>query len=107
MNYTREEKQGCALVRIEGPFTIYEAPALRELFLECFEKYRGLILDLESVTECDTAGIQILCSARATAEAGGKILLADRMSDAVVNALTAGGLTSEKVSRPEEGGTAK
>ncbi|MEZ4527249.1 MAG: STAS domain-containing protein [Desulfobacterales bacterium] len=104
MNYTREEKEGSALVRIEGPFTIYEAPALRELFLECFEKYRGLTLDLESVTECDTAGIQILCSARATAEAGEKIFLVDRMSDAVVNALTSGGLTSEKVSRPEQGG---
>ncbi len=101
MNYTREEKDGCALVKIEGPFTIYEAPALREMFLECFETYRGLILDLESVTECDTAGIQILCSARVTAEALGKTLLADRMSEAVVNALTAGGLTSDKVSRPE------
>jgi anti-anti-sigma factor len=99
MNYVREEKDGCALLRIEGSFSIYEAPEIRDLFMDCFEKFKGLIVNLEAVTECDTAGIQMLCAARATAETEHKKFLLERMSDAVMNALTAGGITTEKVSR--------
>ncbi len=98
MDYTREDKKGCAIIRYKGPFSIYEAPAIRDLLLECFASARGLQLDMEAVTECDTAGIQLLCSARATAEAEGKVFRINRMSEAVVQALTAGGLAPDKIS---------
>lgn len=97
MRFSKQEKEGCALVKVEGEFSIYEASALRDIFLECFDKYNGLILDLSDVTECDTAGIQLLCSARLTAENEGKIFSVEKMAEPVVNALISGGLAPEKI----------
>lgn len=94
---TREERNGCAFVKIEGAFSIYEAASLRKTFLECFDAYEGLILDLNDVTECDTAGIQLLCAARVTAETEGKTFSIEGMSETVVNALISGGLAPEKI----------
>ena len=97
MRLSKEEKDGCAFVKIDGEFSIYEASTLRGEFLECFNKYNGLILDLSDVTECDTAGIQLLCSARLTAEKEGKIFSVEKMAEPVVNALISGGLAPEKI----------
>jgi len=102
MRFSKEEKDGCAYVKVEGEFSIYEASTLRNEFLECFNNYNGLILDLGNVTECDTAGIQLLCSARLTAENEGKIFSVDKMAETVVNALVSGGLAPEKIKYQKE-----
>ena len=102
MRISKEEKDGCAYVKIEGEFSIYEASTLRNEFLECFNNYNGLILDLSNVTECDTAGIQLLCSARLTAENEEKIFSVDKMAEPVVNALISGGLAPEKIKYHKE-----
>ena len=72
MTFKREEKDGCALLRIEGPMTVNEASALRNEMVECFNACDGLILDLNDSSDCDTAGIQLMCSARLTAQRTGK-----------------------------------
>ncbi len=72
MIFNREEKDGCALLSIEGSMTVNDAATLRDEMIACFNDYEGLILDLHEVSDCDTAGIQLLCSAKLTAERTGK-----------------------------------
>ncbi len=61
-----------ALIRVKGALTIYEVAELRDLLLEGLDQTQGLRLNLADVTECDTAGIQLLYSARMTAKDRGK-----------------------------------
>ncbi len=72
MSFIREEKDGCAILNIEGPMTVNEAADLRNEMVACLNDYEGLILDLHEVSACDTAGIQLLCAAKASAESAGK-----------------------------------
>lgn len=102
MKYTKEEKNGCAVIRLEGEMTIYEAISLRDLFLQCFERTDGLILDLTAVTECDTAGIQLLCAARKTAENHRKRFVVDGLSEPVSATLAASGIAVERILRARE-----
>lgn len=97
MKITRDEKEGCARLLLEGEMNIYEAGAVREALLKGFESRDGVILDLGSVTECDTAAVQLLCAARVTADADGKRFDVERLSDVVRSAIEAVGLTPEKV----------
>ncbi len=57
---------GNCQARIDGELTIYTAAQYRESLLEHFQDQRGfeLELDLEEVTEIDTAGIQLLIALR-------------------------------------------
>lgn len=80
------------LVKAKGPFTIYEAAEIRDAMLAAFDGPEGLILDLGDVTECDTAGVQLLCSARVTARKTGKIFNVLAVSDAVTQAMEGVGL---------------
>lgn len=68
MTFTREVKDGCAVLRIEEAITVSEATALRDEMVACLTAYDGLILDLNEVSICDIAGIQLLCSARLSAQ---------------------------------------
>ncbi len=72
MSFMRKQKDGYALLKIQGPMTINEATALHSEMVACFDEHDGLILDLNEVNECDTAGIQLLCSAKLTAKSTGK-----------------------------------
>ncbi|MBF0526449.1 MAG: STAS domain-containing protein [Deltaproteobacteria bacterium] len=93
MSFVRQEEDGCARLTIEGPLTIYEAADLHREFIDCFETSNGLILELDQVGDCDIAGLQLLCSAAATAQAAGKVytvvgasaLVKDQMSRAGLN----------------------
>ena len=60
--------------------TINDTAALHSEMVACFNDYEGLILDLHEVSECDTAGIQLLYSARLTAERTGKTFHVTRAS---------------------------
>lgn len=56
--------------RIEGPLTIAMAANWRRRLVAATA--RGmLVIDAGAVTSCDTIGVQLLVSARRTAEAGG------------------------------------
>ena len=97
MTFNREEKDGCALLSIEGPMTISDAAGLREEMLACFNDYEGLILDLHDVSDCDTAGIQLLCSARLTAERTGKDFKVSRASMSSMSTLERAGFDTDAV----------
>ncbi len=97
MTITREHKDREAVLKIRGPLSVYEVAALRDEFLECFEKYDGLRLDLSEVDECDTAGVQLLYSARATVRDTGKHFDISDPSPSVIEAMTLVGLKPEDI----------
>jgi len=84
-------------LKIEGSLSVYEVAELREKILAYLEKNKDMILDLEEVTECDTAGIQLLYSARKIAEEEGKTFTVTSASDPVFEAITRIGLVSSDV----------
>ena len=94
---TTEERDGSLLVIPEGPLTIYEVGELHQAFVTGFTDRRGLLLDLTGVTECDTAGVQLLCSARKSAEENEAPFGIIGIALAVLKALEACGLVPEKV----------
>ncbi len=96
MAITREDKDGNIALRIEGALSIYEAAALRGEILSCLEEDTGLELDLEGVTECDTAGLQLLWAARKTAAEAKKALHIVNTPQPVLDALQGAGLRSEE-----------
>ncbi len=97
MIFNREEKDGCALLSIQGTMTISDAAALRDEMLECFNDYEGLILDLYDVSGFDTAGIQLLCSARLTAESTGKSFKVTRASVSSMSELERAGFDPDAI----------
>ena len=100
MTFKREEKDGCALLRIEGPMTVNEASALCLEMVECFNACDGLILDLNDVSECDTAGIQLLCSARLTAQSRGKRFMVTSASMSSIDTLARAGFDPDAILGP-------
>jgi anti-anti-sigma factor len=74
-----------ALIRVRGALTIYEVAELRDLLLEGLDQTRGLRLNLGEVSECDTAGIQLLYSARMSAREREKQFEITELSPSVQN----------------------
>lgn len=97
MTLEHELKDGCALLRIEGPMTVNEASALREEMVGNFDACDGLILDMKNVTECDVAGIQLLCSALLTAKSTGKNFNVAGASMTLRDALARAGLDPDAI----------
>ncbi len=88
------------LVKVTGPLTIYEVSSLRETLLAAFEAPEGLTLDLGAVTECDTAGAQLICSARKTAREVDQPFHVRAVSDAVTKAMEDVGLDPFDILNP-------
>lgn len=66
---------GCApglAWRLEGDLTVYTAGEARRQLLERLAAPGGLALDLGGVAGCDTAGLQLLCAARLSAQRAGR-----------------------------------
>jgi len=81
-----------ATLRIEGDMTIYRAAELRELLVEALQDPQPLALDLSGVTECDSAGLQLLLAAHATAAERGQPLQVAHASAALHDMLALFGL---------------
>ena len=64
MSYTKEDFEGKRVVKINTSLTIYDVPALHEAFMDCFDNEGDVVVDVGEVTECDAAGIQLLCAIR-------------------------------------------
>jgi anti-sigma B factor antagonist len=68
---------------VEKKLTIYEVTEIREKILTCLNKDSHLQMDLSQVTECDTAGIQLLCSILRTARKKGEAITIHSFSRAI------------------------
>lgn len=82
-------------LQIAGPMTFARAVELRDALLEAVQQQASPVqLDLSDVTELDSAGAQLLLSAKSTAEAGDKELRLVGQSPTVVRVLELLGLDS-------------
>ena len=52
--------------RIDGELTIYQACSIRDELKNLIAEHDSVKLDLKKVERCDTAGIQLLYSAKIT-----------------------------------------
>jgi anti-anti-sigma factor len=95
MSVSREEKEGRIIFKIEDSLSIYEVANLRNEFLECLDAYDRMSLDLNGVTECDSAGIQLLYSAYITARNAGKTFEILHASEQVIKTVTLVGLHAD------------
>jgi len=95
MSFQKEVKGEKTFLKIEGSMSVYEASALRQALIECFESCVTMVIDLKDVTDCDITGLQLLHSARMTAEATKKAIEIMAVSPAITEALSAAGLNSE------------
>jgi anti-anti-sigma factor len=84
-----------AQVKIEGALSAYEVSALREKLMEGLETNNELFLDLNGVTDCDTAGLQLLCSAHLTAKSMGKRVVVEGAAPTVIATLERAGINAK------------
>lgn len=57
-----------SLIKLEGSLSAYDVAEVKTKLLEGLKSNSGIELDLEAITECDTLGIQLICSAAKTAK---------------------------------------
>jgi anti-anti-sigma factor len=78
------ESQGpFAALAVEGELTIYRAAELKDVLLDAVRQHAAPAFDLSAVTECDSAGLQLLLVARKEAAGLGKALRVQGASAAV------------------------
>ena len=96
MAFTLEIENENTLLKIEDSLSIYDGPAIREAFLNCFESEGGLDVDLSAVTRCDAAGLQLLFAVWKSAKGRHKPYRVVGISSAVLDAMKIAGLESEE-----------
>lgn len=97
MKTRQEEKDGKLIVMLEGDMNISEAAAIRDEWIGCLDAHDNLVFDLSNVSDCDTAGVQLLCSTCKTAEIMKKVFSIIRASDPVINAIKRIGLEPDEM----------
>lgn len=70
-------------LKIEGDMTIYHALELKQTLLEALQQCAELDVDLSSVSEIDTTGVQLLLLAQHVADEGKQTLRLSNPSAAV------------------------
>jgi len=95
MASNNQDTDGNLVMKIEGALSAYEVVDLKDRLLTGFTNHQGIILDVNGVTECDTLGIQLLLSARKTAEKLKKTFKVTGDSQSVQDAATGVGLDAE------------
>jgi len=78
---------------LDVPLTIYHVGPWKTYLAELCAKEQNLRLDLGAAKSCDSAGIQLLCSAKKTAAARGKSFEIENASTDILNAFQALGLS--------------
>jgi anti-anti-sigma regulatory factor len=69
--------------RIEGSLGVAAVATLKARMLETLKACREIVLDLEAVEDCDTAGIQLLVAATRAPLQGDKLIRIGPCSDVV------------------------
>ncbi len=74
-------------IEIEKSLTIFEAASVHNKIMESYKNSKDIEIDLNSVTSCDTAGIQILYSLKKSGNRDGKKIIFSDPSGALEKAL--------------------
>ena len=85
-------------LKLTGSLDIYSAESLRDVLLKHAESSRSISIDLSAVEVCDVTGLQLLYSARRSAEAANKSFLITSVSDAFLAACAAAGVAQSDFS---------
>lgn len=85
-------------LRLAGALDTYTAAELREALAQALREQARPAVDLSAVESCDFTTIQLLCSARRSAEQAGQPFVVTGLSEAVVEACAAFGLSPETFS---------
>lgn len=86
------EKDGKKVVKINGAITVYDAVDLHKGLLNYLEAHDKLVVDLATVKECDTEGIQLISSAMQSARAAGKTFVIENASESIKEAARRAGI---------------
>jgi anti-anti-sigma factor len=106
MSIAVRKLKGVSRVRIEDELTIYSAAVMKDALLEALAKGDEFEVNLEKVTEMDTAGAQLLVAFKRACDREDKPLHFIKHSPPVVEVLETLGLTSyfgDPVVMPAEG----
>jgi len=91
MNITRKKSKDTSTLILEGDLTIYYVTQIKDEIFADYEKLADKVaLDLEAVTEIDTAGVQLLLFAKqffATVHRSVFITKSNESVEAVLNVL--------------------
>jgi len=63
MPFQRRDENEQTTFELTGEFTVCEVAALHSELLACLTSKSRVVIDLSQVTDCDTAGLQLLCAA--------------------------------------------
>ncbi len=99
MTIKSEQKDGRIIIEVNGSLTIVDVTALHLELIACFEKHEAVTLDIHSVNDLDTAGIQLLFSACRSAKKDGRVFTIEGMSDMAVKAVNCSGMKPEMLCR--------
>jgi anti-anti-sigma factor len=72
MAFRWEDNDAGVACEITGVLNVCDVAEIREELIACLTARSRLVLDLKGVCDCDTAGVQLLCSAHKSAAALGK-----------------------------------
>ena len=97
MPYTKEITEGKRVVKINTSLTIYDVPALHEALIDCFDSEGDVMIDVGEVTECDAAGIQLLCAIRKNIPENRQSVRIIGESDVVMETMKGMGLDPEEI----------
>ena len=83
----RKKQDNKGNIRIDTSLSIFNAAAIHEKIMQAYKKHDMIEIDLKDITDCDTAGIQLLYSLKKSCIDTGKIFSLINPSDAVTETL--------------------
>lgn len=83
----RKKRTKDGKIEIDTSLSIFNAAKLHKKITEAYKKYKSIEIDLKDISECDTAGIQLLYSLKKSCLDAGKEISLTNPSDAVTDAL--------------------
>ena len=92
MTFIQQDKKGKNPIKIEGPLSIYEVTTLKDELISCLETFDEIVIDLSGVTDCDIAGVQLLCAVRKTVDKRNQNIRIEKASAPIVNAFNNAGV---------------
>ncbi len=83
----RKKQSKIKNIEIDTSLSIFNAATIHKKITEAYRKYDSIEIDLKEITDCDTAGIQLLCSLKKSCLDAGKEITLTNPSNAVTDAL--------------------
>jgi anti-anti-sigma factor len=78
MPFCLKDDEEQTTVQITGAFDVYQVSEFCEQLRSCLATRNKVALDLSGISDCDTAGIQVLCSTfKSTKQMGKELVVLD------------------------------